>query len=109
MRIIGVEQRLLPETEFTLFRIVQEALRNVERHADVSKAEVEIEFGEHKTRISVIDNGKGFKLLGSLVDLARTGRLGLAGMEERARLLGGSLRLESEPGKGTTVIVEAPV
>ncbi|MBA7616240.1 Signal transduction histidine-protein kinase/phosphatase DegS [subsurface metagenome] len=109
LRVLGIERRLSPEAEFTLFRIVQEALRNIEKHAETSKAEVEIEFGQGKTRISVSDNGKGFELSGSFVDLARAGKLGLAGMEERTRLLGGSMRIESEPGKGTTVIVEVPI
>jgi signal transduction histidine kinase len=109
LRVVGTERRLPPETEFTLFRIVQEALRNIEKHAETPRAEVEVEFGEGKTRISVSDDGKGFRLSGSLVDLARMGKLGLAGMEERARLLNGSLRIESEPSKGTTVVIEAPV
>ena len=109
LRVLGIERRLSPEAEFTLFRIVQEALRNIEKHAETSQAEVEIEFDEGKTRISVSDKGKGFKLSGSFVDLARAGKLGLAGMEERTRLLGGSMRIESEPGKGTTVMVEVPI
>ena len=109
LKVVGVERRLPLEVEFTLFRIIQEALRNIEKHAGSSKAEVEIEFGEGKTRVSVSDNGKGFKLSGSLVDLVRTGKLGLAGMEERARLLNGSIRIESELGKGTTVMVEIPI
>ncbi|GAI57364.1 unnamed protein product, partial [marine sediment metagenome] len=109
LRVLGIERRLPPETEFTLFRIVQEALRNIERHAEASKVEVQIEFGEGKTRISVSDDGKGFELPETLGELSRAGKLGLIGMEERVRLLGGSLGLESEPGKGTTVVIEAPV
>jgi len=109
LRALGSERRLLPETELTLFRIIQEALRNIERHAEASKAEVEIEFGEGKIRVSISDNGKGFELSGGLADLPRTGKLGLAGMEERARLLGGNMRIQSKPGKGTTVMVEVPV
>jgi len=109
LRVLGSERRLLPETELTLFRIIQEALRNIERHAEASKAEVKIEFGEGKIRVSISDNGKGFKLPGGLGDLPRTGKLGLAGMEERARLLGGNMRIQSKPGKGTTVMVEVPV
>jgi len=109
LRVLGSERRLLPETELTLFRIIQEALRNTERHAEASKAEVEIEFGEGKIRVSISDNGKGFELSGGLADLPRTGKLGLAGMEERARLLSGNMRIQSEPGKGTTVMIEVPV
>ena len=109
LKVAGAERRLSPEEEFTLFRIVQEAVRNIERHSQASKAEVKVEFGEGKTRISVSDNGKGFKLSGSLVDFVRIGKLGLAGMEERARLLNGSIKIESEPGKGTTVMIEIPI
>ena len=109
LRVVGIERRLPPEVEFTLFRIIQEALRNIQKHAETSKAEVEIEFGEGKTRVSISDNGKGFKLSGNLADLVRTGKLGLAGMEERAHLLNGSVTIESEPGKGTTVMVEIPI
>jgi len=109
LKVVGDKRRLPPEVEFTLFRIVQEAVRNIERHSQALKAEVSVEFGGNKTRVSVSDNGKGFKLSGSLVDLVRTGKLGLAGMEERARLLNGSIKIESEPGKGTTVMVEIPI
>ena len=109
LKVVGVERRLPSEVEFTLFRIVQEAVRNIERHSQALKAEVNVEFSEGKTRVSVSDNGKGFQLSGSLVDLVHTGKLGLAGMEERARLLNGSIKIESEPGKGTTVMVEIPI
>ena len=105
----GAERRLAPEAELVLFRIVQEALRNVWRHSQATSAQVLVEFQDGKTMITVKDNGKGFQLQSPMGDLTKTGKLGLAGMKERARLLGGSLKVESEPGKGTTVIVEAPV
>ncbi len=68
-----------------------------------------IEFAEGKTKVSICDNGKGFDLKGGWADLPRAGKLGLAGMEERVRLLNGSLRIESEPGKGTRVTIAAPI
>ncbi len=105
----GAERRLAPEAELVLFRIVQEALRNVWRHSQATSAQVLVEFQDGKTMITVKDNGKGFQLQSPMGDLTKSGKLGLAGMNERARLLGGSLKVESEPGKGTTVIVEAPV
>jgi signal transduction histidine kinase len=105
----GIERRLPAEIELTLFRIAQEALRNVEKHAEASKVVVNIGFDEVKAKISVSDDGRGFELPGSLGDLARIGKLGLAGMEERARLLGGGMKIESEPGKGTTIVIEAPI
>jgi two-component system sensor histidine kinase DegS len=92
-----------------MFRIAQEALRNACKHAQASRAWVTVEFGDGKIILTVTDNGKGFELPKRLSDLASSGKLGLAGMEERARLLGGSLTLHSEPGKGTTVTVEVPL
>jgi len=105
----GAERRVAPEAELVLFRIVQEALRNVWRHSQASTAQVTVEFRDNKTRMTVKDDGKGFDLRASMGDLTRDGKLGLAGMQERARLLGGSLAVESEPGKGTTVTIEAPI
>jgi signal transduction histidine kinase len=60
-------------------------------------------------RISVRDNGRGFQVPDKIGSLAEAGKLGLTGMQERARLLGGSVTLKSVPGKGTIVIVEAPI
>jgi len=109
LRVIGTERRFIPEAELLFFRIIQEAVSNARRHAEASKVEITIEYDEGKTRGIIRDNGKGFELPETLGELSRTGKLGLIGMEERAKLLGGSLRLESEPGKGTTVVIEAPV
>jgi len=109
LTVSGTERRYSAEVELIIFRIVQEALRNVEKHAQASKVAVTIEFTEGKTKVSVCDNGKGFELRGGLSDLPRTGKLGLAGMEERVHLLNGSMRIESKPGKGTRVIIEAPI
>ncbi|MEW6033384.1 MAG: PAS domain S-box protein [Chloroflexota bacterium] len=108
VRVLGTERRLSAEAELLLFRIVQEALRNVWRHSQATQAEVMVEFEEGKTRVVVRDNGKGFDAR-SVGDLTRGGKLGLAGIQERARLLGGTVAVKSEPGKGTAVLVEAPV
>ena len=109
LRVIGTERRLIPEAELLFFRVIQEAISNVRRHAEASQVEITIEYDDCKTTAIVRDNGKGFALPETLGELSRTGKLGLVGMEERAKLLGGSLRLESEPGKGTTVVIEAPL
>jgi len=105
---IGSKRRLSEEAELALFRIVQEALRNVWRHAEATQAEVVVEFDEGKTKITVGDNGKGFSPPKMMGDLARDGKLGLAGMQERAQLIGGTLRVQSQPGKGTSISVEVP-
>jgi len=108
VNVIGKEHRLPEEGAIALFRIIQEALRNVWRHSGAISAEITIEFNDKSTQITVSDNGKGFKLAGKVGDLAKQGKLGLAGMQERAQLVGGTISVQSEPGKGTTITVEAP-
>ncbi len=107
--VLGSERRFSSEAELLLFRIAQEALRNVWRHSQASRAWVTVEFNDGKTILTIRDNGKGFELPQRVSDLASAGKLGLAGMEERARLLGGRLALQSELGRGTTVTVEVPI
>lgn len=103
-KAVGFEgDRLPPDVEVSIYRIVQEALTNVVRYSMASKVGILMERGQGKVKVFVEDNGVGF-------DLNRvTGeRLGLVGMRERVEMLGGSLTIESSPGKGTSVIVEAP-
>jgi signal transduction histidine kinase len=109
LKVYGNRRRLPPEAELTLFRIVQEALNNVRKHSRASRVVTTVEFGDSKVRINVDDNGQGFELAGRTDDLATTGKLGLIGMHERARLLNGTLTVHSEPGNGTTITVDAPV
>jgi two-component system sensor histidine kinase DegS len=106
--VIGKERHLPEEAAIALFRITQEALRNVWRHSNATSAEITVEFDENKTRITVSDNGKGFNLPGNIGDLARDGKLGLTGMQERAQLVGGTLTVRSQPNKGTSITVELP-
>jgi len=105
----GVQRRLASEKELVLFRIAQEALSNIWRHSRATAVQITIEFEESKTRITIRDNGRGFSVPSGMGDLAKEGKLGLAGMQERAKLLGGFVTVDSELGKGTVVIVEAPV
>ncbi len=108
LSVLGDKIFLRPEVRVTLFRIVQEALRNVIRHAEVAEAHVQIEFSADCIEISVSDKGKGFdrKLIG---DLLRAGKLGLAGMNERAKLLCGQIQIESAVGQGTTIKILIPI
>jgi PAS domain S-box-containing protein len=105
----GAERRLPGEVELVMFRIAQEALSNVRRHSRANNAEVMVEFDDKKVRMTIRDNGKGFALPEKVDDLLKKGKLGLAGMQERIQLLNGSLKIESQPGKGTTVVIEAPI
>lgn len=109
LEVVGSERRFSTEAELILFRIVQEALRNIAKHAQATKAEVKVEFDKHKVRATISDDGIGFELPENLGDLVQVGKLGLTGMQERAQLLGGSLKLKSEVGKGTTVVANVPI
>ena len=108
LRVCGDRRRLPPEAELALFRIVQEALSNVRRHSQASQVVTTVEFDRGRTRITVEDNGQGFEVPERTGDLVVTGKLGLAGMHERAQLLGGTLTVRSELGKGTSVVVDVP-
>jgi len=106
--LVGKEHRLPEEVAIALFRITQEALRNVWRHSGATRADITIDFTDTRTKITVNDNGKGFHVPEKMSDLARQDKLGLAGMHERAQLVGGTLTVQSQPDKGTMIIVEAP-
>lgn len=107
--LVGEAKRLASEEELTLFRIAQEGLNNVRRHAGASQVDVRIEFDTDCVRLTIADNGRGFDVSGRTEGPASPDGLGLIGMNERAQSLGGTLRIESEPGMGTTVHVEVPV
>ena len=109
LKVVGSGRRFSPEVELLLFRIVQEALRNVAKHAQASKAEVKFESDKQKIRITISDDGIGFQPPESLGELLHAGKLGLAGIQERVQLLGGSLKLKSKRGKGTTVVASIPI
>jgi len=108
LEVVGGERRFPPEVELLLYRIIQEALNNISRHAQASEVQVVIRIDDNKIKVVISDNGRGFELSGGVEDLPRSGRLGLAGMQERARLLGGTFEVNSAPGKGTTLVVEVP-
>ncbi len=107
--VSGAVRRFPSEVELILFRIVQEALRNVWRHSGATNADVVVEFDTSETRITIRDNGRGFEVPDTVGDLLKDGRMGLAGMQERIQLLNGSLSIESQRGRGTTIVVRAPL
>jgi signal transduction histidine kinase len=98
--------RLAPVTEITLFRIAQEALTNVAKHARATEVTVALKAGPDTVILSIADNGRGFDTAAR--PERPSARLGLVGMRERAEAIGGKLRVESAPGEGARVIVEAP-
>jgi PAS domain S-box-containing protein len=96
--------RLAPRLENTIYRIVQEALTNVHRHSRAHQADVRLHQFDQTLRITVRDEGIGF----NPAEVAPN-RLGLTGVQERARLFGGTARIISAPGQGTTIDVELPL
>ena len=108
LRVIGDERRLGSAVETALFRIVQEAVNNIGKHALPCDTLAVLEFAKHTVKLTVKDTGKGFVLVESVEALPRLGKLGLAGIHERARLLGGTFDVVSSPGKGTVLTVVVP-
>jgi signal transduction histidine kinase len=107
IRVNGMEHRLRPELEMIVFRIAQEALKNVARHSRATKAVVTLDFAASNFKMMVEDNGQGFCLPESISDYATKGKLGLARIEQQARLIEGTFDIQSEPGKGTVITIEA--
>ncbi len=107
LSVDGEIGRLAPEVEVSLFRIVQEALRNAELHAEADSVQVELSATEQQLSVRIQDSGKGFQPR----DAVRPGQhagLGLLGMRERAQLLGGAVDIKSQPGAGTTILATVP-
>ncbi|GEM_PF-755347 len=103
----GDNLRLPPQTEIALFRILQEALTNIIKHATATSVDVELVVRKKDILLTIKDNGTGFNQ-SSLVNSQNYNHLGLAGMQERALLLGGNCIIGSQPGKGTWISVKVP-
>lgn len=99
---------LTDSQRIALIRIVQESLTNIREHSDGTKVSVSVTSGPSEISAEVSDNGRGFDVEPTLVRAARGGRLGLVGMSERARLLGGRFDVRSRPGGPTTVSLLLP-
>ncbi|MGH7867883.1 MAG: sensor histidine kinase, partial [Candidatus Dormibacteraceae bacterium] len=106
LEVDGAAQRLNSEIELGLFRIAQEAFRNVERHAKTNSIVLYLTFSESAVELRVQDLGAGFE---SGANWTRAGALGLIGMRERASLLGGELSVHSTPGQGTNIRTVIPI
>ena len=98
--------RLPQEVETTLFRVTQEALTNIRKHALATKARVVLDRPGNTVRLLVSDEGRGFVPNGKATTNGRGEKVGLSGMRERVSLLGGKFELRSEPGRGTTIEAE---
>jgi signal transduction histidine kinase len=105
LRLVGLDDdtRLSSELETVVYRVVQEALTNVARHAAASRADVVLSVDGHRVQATVVDDGMGFP-----VGDHELASLGLAGMRERASLVGGRLDIISGRGEGTTIVLKVP-
>jgi PAS domain S-box-containing protein len=102
----GLERRFHPDVETAGYRIIQEALTNVARHAGVSKAGVRVRLEQDALHLQISDRGKGYDAKAALAAAATSG---LSGIQERVRLLGGLLDFDAEPGNGACVTAELPL
>jgi two-component system, NarL family, sensor histidine kinase UhpB len=97
------------EVAIACFRIVQEALTNVVRHARAKHAWIELSQSDRLLELEVRDDGEGFDVPRTLERAASGGNLGLIGMRERVQILGGRLEINSQPGQGTRIRVQLPL
>lgn len=107
LEVSGQERRLPPAVELTIFRLTQEALNNVDKHAHAGSAAIRVAFGEGSVQVAVKDDGRGFTSEEAEAR-AQAGHLGLIGLRERVELAGGALRVSSAPGQGTTLAFSLP-
>jgi signal transduction histidine kinase len=103
----GAPRRFNPDAEVAVFRIVQEALNNIETHARAQQAQIHFVWGVRDLQTDIVDDGSGFDFA-QVTHQART-HLGLIGMQERAASVGGTLTITSHPGEGTRVSCRVPV
>lgn len=104
----GKATRLKPEVETTVFRIVQESLTNVVRHAAARSVLVQVVFGDGGVQLSIHDDGRGFDVARAMAGEDGRAAWGLLGIQERASLVGGTAELVSAPDQGTTVRINIP-
>ncbi len=102
-------QSLSEQVRIVLFRIYQEALNNILRHAQASKVQIRFSQEEERAILEIQDDGTGFELPNRWIKLARNGHLGLVGSMERAKEVGGNLEILTKPGKGTIIRAIVPL
>ncbi|MBO8128026.1 MAG: sensor histidine kinase [Peptococcaceae bacterium] len=104
----GKDDRIDATIEVALFRIVQEALNNVQKHAKAKQVAVKVEVLPERVNVFIKDNGRGFDVDRVMGDKDGKG-YGLVGMKERVELLRGNLKIRSKPGQGTTIVIMVPL
>ena len=107
LTVFAAVEKLAGDKRTVLYRVAQEALTNVARHAQASLVDVSIEKLPHSICMKIKDDGKSFQV-DRMLNARKNKRLGLLGMRERVEMVGGSFRVESAPGKGTTIRAQIP-
>jgi len=107
--VTGDEKTMPPRTKIFLFRILQEALSNVEKHAKADLVTVHLAIGRDTLTVTVTDNGIGFDVEAISRNPEKWDHFGLRGIVDRARLVGGQAKIESKKGRGTRVVMHVPL
>ncbi|GGA64858.1 GGDEF domain-containing protein [Edaphobacter acidisoli] len=107
LTIGGTYRPLAPGVETEVLRIAQEALANVTRHAQATRAAIDLRYHSKRLTLTITDNGRGFDTTNTT--LPANGHFGLQGMRERAEQIGANLAVSSVPGQGSTVTLDAPI
>jgi two-component system sensor histidine kinase DegS len=106
--VMGTDKRLAQPMEVTLFRIVQEALNNIHKHARTKTAQIKVEFLRDSVNAVIEDKGVGFDLEQVMGRIVERENYGLISLNERADLIGGNVKIITSPGKGTKILVKIP-
>jgi two-component system sensor histidine kinase DegS len=102
----GIERKLSLQTEVIIFRVVQEALNNIKRHSKANEAVVTLGFNAEYLKITIQDDGQGFRLPPKIDKLAAKDKLGLIGIQQRINFLDGTFKIRSRRGEGTLLLIE---
>ncbi len=108
LTIVGKERRLPPYAEVTIFRIIQELLKNASQHANATHVQVNVNLEGDVVGVSVEDDGSGFDVEEALTSARQRKTLGIVAMQEQVEMLGGEINFESSIGRGTKVKLEIP-
>jgi signal transduction histidine kinase len=109
LEVEGIDERLDPDLETLVFRVVQEALNNVVKHAGVSSTKVALKAGTGHLSLQVADQGRGFDVASAWRTSAESSGCGLRGIQDRVELFGGRFQVHSKPGGGTELRVRVPL
>ncbi|OGN88364.1 MAG: hypothetical protein A2158_02210 [Chloroflexi bacterium RBG_13_46_14] len=105
----GNHTRLEPNVEITVYRVVQEALNNIRKHAEATRVDLYLSYNDDNVIVKIKDNGVGFDLTDTINNAISVGNLGILGMKQRVDMLGGNIDIQTRHGKGTTITLTLPL